>query len=93
MITADPASGEVFVAFRPASVAVYRTRPDGSPRNVWPGTVSGIEPYGDAYRVQVAGGVPVTADLSAAAVAELGLVDGQQVWVAVKAAEVDVYPA
>jgi len=93
VVTAEPASGEVFVAFRPAAVAVYRTRPDGSPRNVWPGTVEGVEPYGDAYRVQVGGQVPVTADVSAAAVAELALVDGQDVWVAVKAAEVEVYPA
>jgi molybdate transport system ATP-binding protein len=93
VVAAEAASGEVFVAFRPAAVAVYRSRPDGSPRNVWPGTVAGVEPYGDAYRVQVIGALPVTADVSAAAVAELGLADGQHVWVAVKAAEVDVYPA
>jgi len=93
IVTADAASGEVFVAFRPAAVAVYRTRPDGSPRNVWPATVAGVEPYGDAYRVQVEGAIPVTADVSAAAVAELELADGHQVWVAVKAAEVEVYPA
>jgi len=93
VVAAEPASGDVFVAFRPAAVAVYRGRPDGSPRNVWPGAVTGIEPYGDAYRVQVSGAVPVTADVSAAAVAELGLAGGQPVWVAVKAAEVEVYPA
>jgi molybdate transport system ATP-binding protein len=93
VVTADAASGDVFVAFRPASVAVYRTRPDGSPRNVWPATVTGVEPYGDAYRVQVGGVVPVTADVSAAAVAELDLSDGVPVWVSVKAAEVEVYPA
>jgi molybdate transport system ATP-binding protein len=55
--------------------------------------VTGLEPYGDAYRVQLAGTVPVTADLSAAAVAELRLAAGERVWAAVKAAEVDVYPA
>jgi molybdate transport system ATP-binding protein len=93
VVSSEPASGDVFVAFRPAAVAVYRGRPDGSPRNVWSGSVAGIEPYGDAYRVQVAGAVPVTADVSAAAVAELDLAEGHPVWVAVKAAEVDVYPA
>jgi molybdate transport system ATP-binding protein len=93
VIAAEPASGDVFVAIRPAAVAVYPARPDGSPRNVWPATVTGLEPYGDAYRVQLAGTVPVTADLSAAAVAELRLAAGERVWAAVKAAEVDVYPA
>jgi len=93
VIAAEPASGPVFVAIRPAAVAVYRTRPDGSPRNVWPATVTALEPYGDAYRVQLAGTVPVTADLSTAAVAELALAAGEPVWASVKAAEVDVYPA
>ncbi len=92
VVAAEAASGDVFVAFRPAAVALHRTRPDGSPRNVWPGTVTGIEPYGDAYRVQVDGAITVTADVSAAAVAELRLADGENVWAAVKAAEVDVYP-
>jgi len=93
VVAAESASGDVFVAFRPASVAVHRQHPEGSPRNVWPATVAGIEPYGDAYRVQVIGEVPLTADVSAAAVAELELAEGQQVWAAVKAAEVEVYPA
>ncbi len=93
VIAAEPASGDVFVAIRPAAVAVYASRPDGSPRNVWPATVTGLEPYGDAYRVQLAGTVPVIGDLSAAAVAELRLAAGERVWAAVKAAEVDVYPA
>jgi molybdate transport system ATP-binding protein len=91
--TANSADGDVFVAFRPSAVAVFRTRPDGSPRNVWPGTVTLAEPLGEAYRVHVDGEVPVTAEVSAAAVAELDLADGREVWVAVKAAEVDSYPA
>lgn len=87
-----PAS-EAFVAFRPAAVALYRQHPEGSPRNVWPGTVEGVESYGDTYRVQVAGPVPLTADVTAAAVAELGLSAGMPVWASVKATEVDIYPA
>jgi molybdate transport system ATP-binding protein len=72
---------------------VFRARPDGSPRNVWPGTVLAVEPLGDAFRVHVGGRVPVMAEVSAAAVAELDLVEGHDVWVAVKAAEVAAYPA
>ena len=33
---AEEASGPVFAAVRPESVALYLSRPEGSPRNVWP---------------------------------------------------------
>ncbi len=33
---AEEAVGPVFAAVRPESVALYLSRPDGSPRNVWP---------------------------------------------------------
>jgi molybdate transport system ATP-binding protein len=94
LVTAERANGPVYAAFRPAAVAVYPERPTGSPRNVWAGTVTAAEPHGDAVRLGVeAGGLPVLADCTAAAVAELGLVPGTPVWVSVKAAEIEVYPA
>jgi molybdate transport system ATP-binding protein len=93
LVTADPAAGPVYAAFRPAAVAVYRDRPHGSPRNVWPGRVETVEPHGDAVRVQVTGSPSVLADVTPAAVAELDLVPGSTVWVSVKASEVEVYPA
>jgi molybdate transport system ATP-binding protein len=86
-------SGEVLVAFRPAAVSVYREPPHGSPRNVWPGTVSSVERYGGRVRLAVAGPVPLAAEVSVDAVAELHLVVGERVHVAVKATEIDVYPA
>jgi molybdate transport system ATP-binding protein len=94
LVTADGASGPVYAAFRPAAVAVYPERPTGSPRNVWRGTVTAAEPHGDVVRLQVdADGLPVLADCTAGAVAELDLVPGAVVWLSVKAAEIDVYPA
>ena len=39
------------------------------------------------------GPLPVLADVTPAAVAELGLAPGEPVWVSVKATEVQVYPA
>jgi molybdate transport system ATP-binding protein len=89
-------SGPVHAAFRPAAVSLFTARPEGSPRNVWPGTVVGIEPHGDGVRVQV-GGVPdggtaILAEVTAAAVAELDLRPGASVWATVKASEVAVYP-
>ncbi len=89
----DPVSGDVFVAFPPSAVALYPARPDGSPRNVWPVTVVGVERYGDRVRVELAGEPAVLADVTAAAVAELRLLAGRELWAAVKATETHAYPA
>lgn len=88
-----PASGEVHVAFRPGAVALHRERPHGSPRNVWRLTVSGLESHGDAVRVALAGELPLLADVTPAAVRDLQVERGAVLWAAVKATEVDVYPA
>ncbi|QYG92460.1 ABC transporter ATP-binding protein [Iamia sp. SCSIO 61187] len=88
---ARPGDG-VHVAIRPGAVALFRARPEGSPRNVWPAVVSGLEAAADRVRVQVAGPVDLTADITHAALADLALVPGDDVWVSVKATELDVYP-
>jgi molybdate transport system ATP-binding protein len=93
LTVADRLKGPVFVAFPPSAVALYVGRPDGSPRNTWPATVEGIQRYGDTLRIQLAGSLPVAADITQAAAAHLHLVPGQQVWAAVKAAETHAYPA
>lgn len=91
--TTDPVTGPVFVAFPPSAVALHRHRPDGSPRNAWPGRVTGVEPHGTTVRVHLDGAPPVLADVTAAAVADLRLERGQELWAAVKATEVHSYPA
>ena len=88
--------GQAYAAFRPASVSLFTARPEGSPRNVWAGTVGGLEPHGDGVRVQV-DGLPggtgsVLAEVTPAAVAALDLRPGSPVWAAVKASDVQVYP-
>jgi molybdate transport system ATP-binding protein len=90
---AEPLRGEVFLAFRPSAVALFRTRPDGSPRNLWKGTIGGIEPHGDQVRIHLDGPVATAADITPAALAELGLAEGDVVWAAVKATETHAYPA
>lgn len=87
------ATGSVLVALRPEAVAVHRARPDGSPRNVWTARVVDIELTGSRVRVSCEGPPDVTADITPAALAELGLVPGDSVWLSVKAAEVQVYSA
>ena len=50
-----------------------------------------IHPAG-SRRVRFDGPVPLVAEVTAAAVAELHLADGGPVWASIKAAQVDVYP-
>jgi molybdate transport system ATP-binding protein len=52
-----------------------------------------LEPYENRVRVRV-GGVPaLVAEVTPAAVAALGLDRGGEVWLSVKATEIDAYPA
>jgi molybdate transport system ATP-binding protein len=84
--------GPVYAAFRPNAVALHRERPAGSARNVWPGRAAELHPAGDRARVRFEGAVPLVAEVTAAAVAELHLAEGGPVWASLKATEVDVYP-
>jgi molybdate transport system ATP-binding protein len=86
-------SGDVFAVIHPRAVAVYRRRPEGSPRNVWPGRASGIELIGDRVRVRIDGEVRVVAEVTPAALRELDLDEGGEVWLSFKATDVGVYPA
>jgi molybdate transport system ATP-binding protein len=93
LTVAEPADGDVYVAVQPNAVAVHRARPEGSPRNVWQGRVDGTDLLGDRVRIHVHGEVPLVAEVTPAAVADLGLHDGIDVWTSVKATEAVAYPA
>nr|CTQ95760.1 Molybdenum transport ATP-binding protein ModC (TC 3.A.1.8.1) [Kibdelosporangium sp. MJ126-NF4] len=92
LTTAHPINGAVFVTFPPTAVSLHKTRPDGSPRNTWLAEVAGIEQHADTVRVRLTGTPDLLADVTTAAVAELMLGPGQQVWVTVKATETHTYP-
>jgi molybdate transport system ATP-binding protein len=85
--------GRVLAVVPPRSVSLWRSRPDGSPRNVWRGRAAGLDLLGDRVRVSVEGQPALVADVTPAAVGELGLAEGTEIWVSVKATEVSVYPA
>lgn len=85
--------GEAFAVVHPRAIALHRARPEGSARNVWRGETESLDLEGDRVRVRVAGAIPVVAEVTPAAVAELGLAAGGDVWVSVKATEVEVYAA
>lgn len=89
----DAGDGAVFALVHPRSVSLYVERPQGSPRNVWRGVATSLDAVGDRVRVCVEGPLTLVAEITNAALADLGLVGGEEVWVSFKAAEVDVYPA
>ena len=91
--SADGAEGEVFAVIHPRAVALHRVRPEGSPRNVWRGRASALDFQGDRVRVGVDGEMAIVAEVTPAAVRELDLAEGGEIWVSVKATEITVYPA
>jgi molybdate transport system ATP-binding protein len=93
IVTAEEVQGDVYVAIQPHSVSLHRGKPEGSPRNVWSGAVQGTDLLGDRVRIHLDGAVPLVAEVTVAAVAELGLHEGVAVYATVKATEVSTYPA
>ncbi len=93
IVPAAPA-GEVFVSIHPRSIALYSRRPEGTPRNVFAARIVGIDSLGDRVRVEVVSALPsLVAEVTPGAVAELSLSIGSTVWIAMKATEIDAYPA
>lgn len=89
-----PAEGRVLVSLRPSSITLHASQPDpASARNHWRGRVVAIEHLGDRVRVQVAGSPDARVDVTPAAVADLGLAPGREVWMSAKATETVAYPS
>ena len=77
----------------PRAVALYLARPEGTPRNVWRARAEDLDLRGERVRVRLSGPVPLVAEVTPSAVRDLRLDAGAEVWVAVKATEISVYPA
>lgn len=90
---AGAVSGGAMATIEPRAIALYRELPSGSPRNVVRAAVAGIDREGDRWRVRLTGEIPLVAEVTPAAAAELRLADGGEVFAAIKATEIDVYPA
>ncbi|MDQ0102532.1 molybdate transport system ATP-binding protein [Paenarthrobacter nicotinovorans] len=92
----SPVPGQAGVAaFPPSSVSVFLGDVHGSPRNSYGVTITDLEPHGDQVRVRASAGTDGTlsADITPAASADLGLAPGMEVRFVVKSALVSVYPA
>lgn len=88
---------DAVAVFAPASVAVYREQPHGSPRNSVFVQITGVEMAGGVVRVRgvVAGDqhAVIAADVTPEAVNELRLGVADPVWFAVKAQEIAIHGA
>lgn len=93
LVVADAGAGAAFAVVHPHSVTLHDARPVGSARNVWSGTVDTIDLLGDRVRVRVVGRVPLVAEITPAAMHDLGLRDGATIWVSIKATDIALFPA
>lgn len=93
VVVPDSGQGEVLVVVHPRAVALHQDRPQGTPRNVWEGRVELVDLEGERARVRVDGPLTMVAEVTAAALGDLGLYPGVPVWVAVKATDVGVFQA
>jgi molybdate transport system ATP-binding protein len=78
--------------FPPSAVSIFLTEAHGSPRNSFAVTITDLEPHGDGIRVRAGEGGLLSADITTAAAADLGLAPGMQVYFVVKAGAVAIYP-
>ena len=76
--------------FPPSAVSVFLTEEHGSPRNSFQVIITDLEPHGDQIRVRAG---RLSADITPAASADLGLVPGMSVYFVIKAAAIAIYPA
>jgi len=84
--------GEVLVAVRPSAITVSNQHPQqSSARNAWSARITGLTLLADRVRLDLEGQPPALVDVTPAAVAELSLSPGSQVWLSVKATELEVY--
>jgi molybdate transport system ATP-binding protein len=93
LIVSQAPEGAVLATVHPRAIALYRSRPDGTPRNVWAAEIEALEAAGDRVRVRLGGAPSLVAEVTPLAVAELQLGVGGTVWVALKATEIEVFAA
>lgn len=85
--------GSRLAAFSPTVVTVSLQPPQGSARHQWHGPIVAASPHGDAVRLLVDAGQDLLADVTPAAISELGLHPGRRVWLSAKETAVRWYDA
>ncbi len=93
--TPVPPGEPAIAVFGPTAVAIFTEAPHSSARNTLAVTISEFEPRDEQVRVRAstADGATFTADVIAQTVSELDLYPGREVYYAIKATAVTIYPA
>ena len=92
VVIADAIPGPSFAVIRPQAIALHRDAPAGSSaRNTWPGTIGDIDRLGDRVRMGIDGVLPLTAEITAAALDAMQLRPGDEVHASVKATDIEAY--
>ena len=93
LVSADSGpTGGVLAVLPPTAVALHRSRPTGSPRNVVTGVPVTTTSLAGRVRVTLDSVPSVTAEVTAAAATELDLGSGQALWASFKATELQLVP-
>ena len=94
VVIADAPAGPSLAIIRPHSISLVRDHPEGSSaRNVWAGTIAEIDRLGERARVSIDGLLPLTAEITVAALEAMQLRSGDDLFATVKATDIEVYPA
>ena len=89
-------AGEPAIAvFSPTAVVIFTDEPHSSARNIITVTITELEPRDEQVRVRAAtrDGVSFSADVTAQTITDLDLYPGRNVYYAIKATAVTIYPA
>jgi molybdate transport system ATP-binding protein len=94
IVIADAPAGPSLAIIRPQSIVIATDAPPGaSTRNSWPGTITDIDRLGTRVRIGLDGPLPLTAEITVAALDTLHLRPGDTVYASVKATDIEVSPA
>lgn len=86
-------TGEVVATIHPRAISLHRNRPEGSQRNVWLTRVKRLERQGDTVRIATGSPLELIAEVTTDGARATGLALDAEVWVAVKATEIQVRSA
>ena len=85
--------GDVLVAVRPSAIVVSTEPPrSSSARNTWQAKITGLTLLANRVRLDLDGPPHALVDVTPAAATDLSLDPGSQVWLSVKATDLEVYP-
>jgi len=94
VVIADAPDGPALATIKPHSVLVARSSAaSSSARNTWPGRITDVDRLGERARVVIEGELPLTAEVTVAALEALELRPGDAVHASVKATDIEVSPA